>query len=141
MHQQLRRRLSGMGDIIDRCPECGELPTIGKNAISGKPMVACMNICCRNMKYFEDDNVGKAMAEWNNWCKSRIATRVTTKVKEKPKYKKCRECRWLDQDTKTSIGCLCCNPQKNFRYSTSKWKYPSARACKLFEERKGVTEC
>lgn len=57
-----------MADIINRCPKCNELPTIGTQALSGKPIVACMNICCSNMISFEADKVGEAMAKWNMWA-------------------------------------------------------------------------
>lgn len=57
-----------MSDILTRCPECGELPIIGIDALSGKPRVACMNICCRNMQSFTDDKVGEAMAQWELWA-------------------------------------------------------------------------
>lgn len=130
-----------MGDIIDRCPICKELPTIGTNALSGKPMVACMNCGCPNMKSFIADDVGAAMVEWNNWCKTISAKEITEyrnqwDMQRNRQPLKCRHCRWLDLNQKIVIGCLCTNPKKQFKTETAQWKYPSARACKLFEERK-----
>lgn len=57
-----------MAEILNRCPVCKGKPTIGIEANSNKPIVACMNICCSNMQRFTDDSVGKAMAEWNKWA-------------------------------------------------------------------------
>lgn len=58
--------------IINRCPECGSLPTIGADANSGKPMIACMNATCTNMTHFIDESVGVAMAKWNMWAYDKI---------------------------------------------------------------------
>lgn len=60
-----------MGDIMTRCPDCGELPTIGINASTGKHVVACMNICCPNMNQFIHENQGIAMVMWNRWANSK----------------------------------------------------------------------
>ena len=120
-----------MSESIDRCPICKGQPTIGTEAISGKPMVACMNICCSNMNKFVADYVGEAVAEWNNWCK----TKESEVPSIKPNYRKCRECKWLDMEQKVVIGQLCNNPDKRFRTNTAIWKYPSTKACKMFEER------
>ena len=57
-----------MGEIINVCPVCGELPTIGTDAASGKPLVACMNATCKNMVHFKEETVGEAMAKWNMWA-------------------------------------------------------------------------
>ena len=56
-----------MSDIIEKCPYCEQLPTIGIDAVSNKNRVACMNICCANMTNFVDKNIGKAMIDWNNF--------------------------------------------------------------------------
>ena len=50
-------------------------------------------------------------------------------------YKKCRDCKYLDVQEKKSIGCLCRNSGKKFRTDVAMWKYPTAKACKLFEEK------
>ena len=48
-------------------------------------------------------------------------------------YNKCGQCEWLS-DEKCIIGNKCVNPDKPIKSSTSMWKYPSGKACKLFKE-------
>lgn len=50
----------------------------------------------------------------------------------KPKYAKCKDCKWLSEERK-SIGCKCVNPKKEFRSDTAHWRQPYAKACKLIE--------
>lgn len=70
-----------MSDIINRCPECNSLPTIGIDAYSNKPIVACMNAGCTNMVHFIEDTVGEAMAKWNMWAYNNIGGRLNGKSK------------------------------------------------------------
>ena len=61
-----------MSDIMTRCPICKQLPTIGIDAVTDKHSVACMNICCPNMKQFLHENQGFAMVMWNKWANGRV---------------------------------------------------------------------
>lgn len=47
---------------------------------------------------------------------------------------KCNQCKYLS-DEKCTIGRKCLHPTKVFHTSTAHWKYPSCKACKLFEKR------
>lgn len=49
---------------------------------------------------------------------------------------KCNQCKYLS-DEKCTIGRKCIHPTKLFHTSTACWKYPSCKACKLFEEKDG----
>lgn len=60
-------RAEEINPSISKCPECGEFPTLGVDALTGKHSVACMNICCTNMKQILDDNMYIAMAKWDKW--------------------------------------------------------------------------
>lgn len=51
------------------CPMCGQLPPMNNvSAISGRPVVACMNICCKNFTIFEGDTLGEALGKWDAYC-------------------------------------------------------------------------
>lgn len=56
-------------EIIEKCPYCGGEATLGTDALTGKYMVACMNICCGNMKVFYSEYWGKAIVNWNRWTR------------------------------------------------------------------------
>lgn len=48
---------------------------------------------------------------------------------------RCWHCKWLNGE-KSVVGIECTNPGKNWKYRTSKYKAPSAYACKKHFERK-----
>lgn len=50
-------------------------------------------------------------------------------------YDRCRDCKWMS-DEKHSIGFRCIAPGKPWKSTTAMFKYPSAKACKGFFERK-----
>jgi len=51
------------------CPYCGVIPpTYLIGAISNKPVIACMNITCKNMRQFEDDTLLGAIGKWSAWA-------------------------------------------------------------------------
>ena len=54
-----------------------------------------------------------------------------------PKGVHCRDCKYLSKERVSYIGNECINPNKRFRGSTAKWKYPSAKACLMFEGKDG----
>ena len=47
-------------------------------------------------------------------------------------YQRCRDCKYLTGD-KHTIGIECMHPTREFRTRTAHFKYPSAKACKLYE--------
>ena len=55
--------------LMDKCPVCGENANLGKDAVSSKYMVCCMNFCCEHMTVFYNDNWGKAITEWNKYVR------------------------------------------------------------------------
>lgn len=51
------------------CPKCGQKPPMNNlDVVSGKPVVACMNICCGNFKKFEGDTLAEALGKWDAYC-------------------------------------------------------------------------
>lgn len=58
--------------MLTRCPDCGELPTIGIDAKTDEYSVACMNACCSNMQRFLSNNQSHAMLMWNKWASNKI---------------------------------------------------------------------
>ena len=53
--------------------------------------------------------------------------------KVKAPYLKCKDCEYLS-DKKSNLGRLCVE-KSYYRVSTSKWKAPSAKACKRFKKK------
>lgn len=54
------------------CPDCGMIPpTYMIGAISHKPVVGCMNICCENFTQFEGSSLGEAIGKWDAYCINR----------------------------------------------------------------------
>ena len=49
-------------------------------------------------------------------------------------YDKCKDCKWLSENTK-SIGRECVNPNRKWRTDVARWHAPSAKACKAFERK------
>ncbi len=71
------------------------------------------------------------------WCDVYEAEELKhPKRKHPPAGKKCKECRFLSEKNKITIGRECTCPYKEFRTKTAKWKSQSAKACGFFEERK-----
>ena len=65
-------RLQGwdyINSLMDKCPICNGQATLGTDAISGRYRVCCMNICCSNMTNFLNDSWGKAIVNWNRYCR------------------------------------------------------------------------
>lgn len=54
---------------MEECPYCKNKPTLGTDAVTGKYMVACMNICCSNMTVFYNSYWGRAIINWNRYVK------------------------------------------------------------------------
>lgn len=50
------------------------------------------------------------------------------------KYNRCRDCKYLT-GIESTIGVECMNENKQFRTKTARFKYPCAKACKLFERK------
>lgn len=70
------------------------------------------------------------------WCDIYEAEELKhPKRKHPPVGKKCRECRFLSEKNKKTIGRECTCPHKKFRRDLAKWKQPSGRACGFFEEK------
>lgn len=62
--------------------------------------------------------------------------KLVKKGRPKPKtvtYDRCKECKYLKGE-KSSVGIECINPNKEFLRPISRYKAPSAKACKLFEK-------
>lgn len=53
---------------------------------------------------------------------------------------RCKHCKWLDMEKKTSVGYECTNPLKEHRTRVSHLKQPTTPACKLFERGKSNEE-
>lgn len=56
---------------IDNCPICGNDATLGTDALTKQYMVACMNMCCSNMTVFYNKSWGKAIVNWNKYCRGK----------------------------------------------------------------------
>ena len=48
---------------IEHCPYCGGEATLGTDALTGKYMVACMNICCGNTTVFYNHSWRKSYSK------------------------------------------------------------------------------
>ena len=51
--------------LMQPCEICGEIPTLGTSAFSGKHIVCCMNCTCTNFRQHEDNNPFIAIHKWN----------------------------------------------------------------------------
>ena len=52
-----------------KCPKCGQIPpTYLVTAITHKPQISCMNICCDNFVQFVGDTLGEAIGKWDAYC-------------------------------------------------------------------------
>ena len=63
-----------------------------------------------------------------------IDSEAIVEKKARAVYDKCGECKWLDKNKKSVIGCLCTHPERKYN-PTASYKYITQKACKKFERK------